>query len=146
MVAGVNETVDRPGRLLVGQRIWLHRGDGPALGMGSFRLLVLVDSTGSLSRAAAEMGMSYSKAWQSIRQSEEATGFPLLERKTGGKGGGGSMLSPQGRWLVAAFSALLDEASETLSRLAEKHLGGWPVEAGYADAPPAQLSTSRGGS
>jgi molybdate transport system regulatory protein len=100
--------------------------------MGAFRLLVLVDSTGSLSRAATEMGMAYSKAWQSIRQAEAAVGFQLIERRAGGRGGGGSSLSPKGRWLVAAFSALQDEATETIRLLGEKHLRDWPARAGEA--------------
>ena len=103
------------------------------MGMGTYRLLVLVESTGSLSRAAAEMGMAYSKAWQSVHQAEEAVGFPLLDRQTGGKGGGGSTLSPQGKWLVKAFGALLDESTETMRRLAETYLADCPEPSDLQD-------------
>jgi molybdate transport repressor ModE-like protein len=72
------------------------------------------------------MGMAYSKAWQSVRQAEAATGFPLLLRRTGGSDGGGSTLSPQGIWLVGAFSALLADAEAVIAQLGEKHLRDWP--------------------
>ncbi len=127
------------GRLQVGQRIWLHRGGQPAMGMGTFRLLLLVESTGSLSRAAAEMGMAYSKAWQSVRQAEEAVGFPLLDRQTGGRGGGGSTLSAQGKWLVGAFSALLDEAGQSIRQLGEKYLRDCP---GLESGGPARAQAA----
>jgi molybdate transport system regulatory protein len=113
----------------VGQRIWLHRGGRSAMGTGTFRLLVGVESTGSLSRAASGMGMAYSKAWQSVRQAEAALGFPLLHRQTGGKGGGGSTLSPQGKWLVGSFGALLEDATGMLRELGDKHLRDWPAPA-----------------
>jgi GTP 3',8-cyclase len=111
----------------VGQRIWLHRGGRPAVGMGILALLRGVVSTGSLHRAAGEMGMAYSKAWQSIRTAEETLGFPLLERQSGGRNGGGSTLAPGGEWLVGAFGALIDEASETMRSLGRKHLASIPA-------------------
>jgi molybdate transport system regulatory protein len=110
--------------IAVGYRIWLHRGGRPAVGMGTFELLGRVESTGSLSRAAADMGMAYSKAWQSVRRAEEMLGFALLDRQAGGRGGGGSTLSTDGKWLVGAFGELAREAAEAMGRLGEKHFGG----------------------
>jgi GTP 3',8-cyclase len=121
-----DQQVEAPG-IEVGQRIWLHRGGRPAVGMGVLALLRGVESTGSLHRAAAEMGMAYSKAWQSVRTAEETLGFSLLERQSGGRNGGGSTLSPGGEWLVGAFGALMEEASETMQRLGRKHLASMPA-------------------
>ena len=127
-----SETPGVATRIEVGQRIWLHREGRPAVGMGVYELLRGVESTGSLHRAATDMGMAYSKAWQSVRRAEETLGVALLERQAGGRHGGGSTLSPEGRWLVGAFGSLLTDASEAIARLGEKHLGSAPW---LADAP-----------
>lgn len=100
------------------------------MGMGTLELLVRVESTGSLHRAASDMGMAYSKAWQSVRRAEATLGFALLDRQTGGRGGGGSTVSPEGKWLIAAFGALIEEATETIRQLGDKHLGDWPGATG----------------
>ena len=69
-------------------------------GEGPFRLLCTVEKTGSLRAAAMEMEMAYSKASKLLKQAEVNLGFPLTIRSTGGKAGGGSVLTPEGkRWL-----------------------------------------------
>jgi molybdate transport system regulatory protein len=71
-------------------KIWLDC-DGKAFGDGPYQLLRLVDKTGSLRKAAAEMNMSYRKAWLMLNTMEERLGFALLDRKVGGVAGGGSV-------------------------------------------------------
>ena len=61
-------------------------GEGPA------RLLHGIEATGSLRAAALSMEMAYTKALTIIKNAENALGFPLLIRSTGGKPGGGSKL------------------------------------------------------
>ena len=69
-------------------------------GEGPLRLLRSVERTGSLRAAAIEMEMAYSKAIRLLKQAEGNLGFPLTQRSTGGKDGGGSVLTPEGkRWL-----------------------------------------------
>ena len=69
-------------------------------GEGPCRLLRCVEKTGSLWAAAMEMEMAYSKASKILKQAETNLGFPLTTRITGGKDGGGSVLTPEGkRWL-----------------------------------------------
>lgn len=69
-------------------------GEGPA------RLLRRIDETGSLRSAAMSMDMAYTKALKLMKQAEAALGFPLITRTTGGKAGGGSTLTAEGRrWL-----------------------------------------------
>ena len=69
-------------------------------GEGPLRLLRCVERTGSLRAAAIEMEMAYSKAIRLLKQAEANLGFPLTQRSTGGKDGGGSVLTPEGkRWL-----------------------------------------------
>lgn len=69
-------------------------GEGPA------RLLRGIEKTGSLRAAAESMGMAYTKALKLIKNAEETLGFPVTMRAIGGKSGGGSVLTPEGReWL-----------------------------------------------
>lgn len=127
------------GSIEVGQRIWLHRRGRPVMGMGTYELLVRVEATGSLHRAASDMGMAYSKAWQLARRAEANFGFALLTRQIGGRRGGGSTLSPEAKWLVGAFRALVDDADQMLEQLRVKHLGTWPQPPGDAVSVPAAL-------
>lgn len=88
-------------------------GDGP------LRLLRTVEKTGSLRAAALEMEMSYSKACKLVKQAEANLGFPLTTRSTGGKDGGGSVLTPEGkRWLsqYEAYRNACIKANQSLYR------------------------------
>lgn len=69
-------------------------------GEGPFRLLRSIEKNGSLRAAAMEMEMAYSKASKLIKQAEANLGFSLTTRSAGGKDGGGSILTPEGKnWL-----------------------------------------------
>ena len=69
-------------------------------GEGPLRLLCAVERTGSLRAAAMEMEMAYSKASKILKQAEINLGFQLTTRSTGGKDGGGSILTPEGKRLL----------------------------------------------
>lgn len=64
-------------------KIWLET-EGKAFGEGPLQLLRQVDKLGSLSMAAQELNMSYSKAWKLINLLESNLGFKLLQREIGG--------------------------------------------------------------
>lgn len=71
-------------------------------------LLSAVDESGSLNRAADRLGRSFAHAQRRVVALEEAFG-PLVERRRGGRGGGGSELTPTGRDLLARFERLRRE-------------------------------------
>ncbi|MGD0019353.1 MAG: LysR family transcriptional regulator [Candidatus Limnocylindrales bacterium] len=134
-----------PAGIRPAQRIWLHDQGMPVFGVGIRELLVRVEATGSLRHAASDMGMAYSKAWHIVRRAEEHLGFDLLERRIGGARGGGSGVSDEGRWLVGAFGAVLDEADKVLDELYEKHFGDWKGRSGdkRMDKAPQSMSSPR---
>ena len=66
-------------------------------GEGPCRLLHLIEETGSLRAAAISMGMAYTKALTIMKRAEKNLGFPLTARRIGGKGGGGSALTPEAK-------------------------------------------------
>jgi molybdate transport system regulatory protein len=123
--SGSPAKVTPPAGIHAAQRIWLHDQGMPIFGIGIRELLIRVESTGSLRHAASDMGLAYSKAWQIVRRAEKHLGFTLLERQTGGAHGGGSAVSEDGKWLVGAFGALLDEADTLLDELYAEHFGNW---------------------
>ena len=77
-------------------------------GEGPCRLLRCVEKTGSLRAAAMEMEMAYSKASKILKQAEQTLGFPLTTRSTGGKNGGGSVLTEEGKRLVRQYETYRD--------------------------------------
>ena len=80
--------------------IFFDENNEKFFGEGPYRLLCTIEETGSLRSAAASMGLAYTKALRMIRNAEKALGFPLTWRSTGGKSGGGSTLTPEGKeWL-----------------------------------------------
>ena len=88
-------------------------------GEGPCRLLRSVEKTGSLRAAAMDMEMAYSKASKILKQAEENLGFPLTARCTGGKDGGGSVLTPEGMRFLQQYEAYRDaciKANQALYR------------------------------
>ena len=77
-------------------------------GEGPCRLLRCVEKTGSLRAAGMEMEMAYSKACRILKQAETTLGFPLTSRSTGGKDGGGSILTSEGKQLLRQYEAYRD--------------------------------------
>ena len=77
-------------------------------GEGPLRLLRCVERTGSLRAAAMEMEMAYSKASKLLKQAEHNLGFPLTTRSAGGKDGGGSRLTPEGKQWLQQYEAYRD--------------------------------------
>jgi len=84
--------------------------NGSALGPGKVRLLELVAETGSIRKAAAGMKMSYRRAWLLLKALDEAFDEPLVATATGGKAGGGALLTPLG-WRVVKEYRSLEKAS-----------------------------------
>lgn len=108
------------GEIKLAYRIWLDKG-GKAFGEGPLRLLKLVETKGSLNKAAIEMKMSYRKAWTVVSSIEERLGFPLLERHIGGSEGGGSTLTPQGADFIKKYEAFRADAKKDLEAVYRKY-------------------------
>ena len=105
--------MDRDLRVVLSARVFSEQR---CFGPGVSQLLKRVDELHSLRAAAMSLSMAYSKAWTIIKNSEKALGFSLLDSTTGGKGGGGAALTPEGARLLRAYdtfcSRLHDAADE----------------------------------
>ena len=101
-------------------RLWLATTDRPFLGHGRIELLRQIDRTGSISKAAKAMKMSYKAAWDAVDAMNNLAERPLVERVTGGKGGGGTRLTPYGKEVVETFRVLEEEHARFLDNLSHR--------------------------
>ncbi|MBV4412323.1 molybdenum-dependent transcriptional regulator [Enterobacteriaceae bacterium YMB-R22] len=69
-------------------------------------LLKQIDHTGSISQGAKLAGISYKSAWDAIYEMNQLTDQTLVERATGGKGGGGAHLTAYGHRLIQLYELL----------------------------------------
>jgi molybdate transport system regulatory protein len=60
-------------------------------------LLQAVAETGSINKAAKSIGLSYKATWERIETINNLSPTPLISRKTGGSGGGGTVLTKDGQ-------------------------------------------------
>ena len=95
-----------------------------AFGPGLAQLFEGIEAYGSLRRSAAEMGMSYNKAWNIVKNSEALLGRPPVTRRVGGAKGGGAALTDAGRDLLARYRAFEKAGKQALARLAEQYFEG----------------------
>lgn len=100
-------------------RFWLTRNGKNFLGRGRIELLRHIDATGSIAKAARIMKMSYKSAWDAVDAMNKNAAAPLVERVSGGKGGGGSRLTDEARRLMEIFLQIEAEHAEFLSRTSE---------------------------
>jgi molybdate transport system regulatory protein len=80
--------------------------DEGRLGPGKVALLERIAREGSISAAGRSMSMSYKRAWELVSEINESFNEPLVEAQTGGKSGGGAVLTPRGRELVRHYRAI----------------------------------------
>jgi len=105
-------------------RIWIESENNVILGEGRVQLLKAINETGSLSKAARLLDISYKKAWGLINSVNNAAKKPVTINSVGGKGGGGTELTNYGKTLINMFDEVnkncwifLDEQLEKFNNL-----------------------------
>ena len=96
----------------VSKIVFLDENNEKFFGEGPARLLHAIEEKGSLRAASASMNMAYTKAFKLMKHAEAALGFPLIRRTTGGRDGGGSTLTPEGKRWLAQYEAYRDACME----------------------------------
>lgn len=69
-------------------------------------LLKQIAQTGSISQGAKNAGISYKSAWDAINEMNQLSEHSLVDRATGGKGGGGAVLTRYGQRLIQLYDLL----------------------------------------
>lgn len=88
-------------------------------GHGRIALLRAIVEHGTLTRAAQAVGMSYKAAWDAINAMNALAGQALVERVTGGRGGGSSQLTPHGLRLLQRYEQI-DAVHQRFLQLLER--------------------------
>lgn len=102
-------------------------------------LLRQVRHTGSISQGAKLAGISYKSAWDAINEMNQLADESLVDRSTGGKGGGGAVLTPYGERLIQLYELLAQIQQKAFDVLKEDSL---PLDSLLAAISRFSLQTS----
>jgi molybdate transport system regulatory protein len=121
MAASIRHLLKEGSQYEVKGTLWIECEKERFFGPGRVELLQRIDASGSIRQAAADMGMSYKKAWEMISAVNTQAVRPLVVAKVGGEKGGGSVITDEARELIAyhtqlreRFLAFLEKETEAL--------------------------------
>ena len=77
-----------------------------AIGPGKASLLEAIKLKGSISAAAASMGMSYKRAWDLVNVMNNSFNSPLVSTLVGGNKGGGAQVTDFGSQVLTQYRAV----------------------------------------
>jgi molybdate transport system regulatory protein len=86
------------------------------IGPGKIQLLENIRACGSISAAGRAMDMSYKRAWDLVDEINRICRQAAVERQTGGKNGGGAVLTPFGVSLVARYRKIERDAANAVRK------------------------------
>ncbi len=82
-------------------------------------LLYAIEEHGSISKAAKAVPMSYKSAWEAVDVMNNLSEQAIVQREIGGKGGGGTTITPYGLKLLETYRVLKEEHTRFLERLSQ---------------------------
>jgi molybdate transport system regulatory protein len=98
-------------------RFWIYSNNEKLLGKGRIELLQNIKQLGSISNAAKEMKMSYRQAWQMVEEMNNRAKHPLVEKKIGGKKGGGATITYFGEIEIENYLSIHKEIGALLLKM-----------------------------
>ena len=93
--------------------LWFNRAEQKFLGGDRINLLDKIDEYGSV-------GISYKTAWDIVNMINNLADKPLVDRMAGGKGGGGTSLTAEGKKVITQFKTIQEEHRKFLDNLADR--------------------------
>ena len=87
-----------------------------AMGPGKADLLRAIETTGSISAAARELGMSYRRAWLLVDTMNQCFRSPLVETLTGGQHGGGARVTELGQDVLRRYLEMEAKAADSVEK------------------------------
>src|SRR5664279_2361511 len=100
--------------------VWLNRDHHKFLGGDRIKLLEKIDELGSITQAAKAVGISYKTAWEVVNLVNNLAEKPLVDRLAGGKGGGGTTLTQEGKKVIKQFLVIQEEHRKFLNNLTDR--------------------------
>jgi len=113
-------SIDQP--LLEGE-IRLLSGLGERL----FTLLAAIQTSGSINKAAKEVGLTYKGAWEMIERANNLSPKLLVSTAVGGHTGGGTRLTPTGKAMLELFLPIQKEHLQFLEQINQRLLNNQEV-------------------
>ncbi len=110
----------------ISSNLTLELFDQPFLLEKRIELLMAIKKTGSINKAAKEVPMSYKSAWETIEAMNNLSINPIVQKETGGSGGGGTKLTEYGENLLKTYHLLKEEQKkfvENLNRIVDINNG-----------------------
>lgn len=103
--------------------IWIEDSKSQvAYGLGRQQILEAIRDCGSITAAAAQLGMSYRGLWARLRHSERRLNLSLVESHPGRGAHRGTTLTPAAVELMNAFAKLTAEVRSASDRAFEHHV------------------------
>lgn len=100
--------------------LWFNRAEHKFLGEDRITILEKIDELGSITKAAKAVDISYKTAWEIINTINNLAEKPLVARLTGGKGGGGTSLTAEGKKVIEQFKTIQEEHRKFLDNLGHR--------------------------
>jgi molybdate transport system regulatory protein len=97
-------------------RFRVHFDADTTLGPGKIDLLEQIANTGSLSKAARAMDMSYRRGWVLLHSLNTSYDEPAALTAKGGRNGGGATLTPFGRELIRVYRSFDAQLQQQAAR------------------------------
>ena len=100
--------------------IWFQKAHNKFLGGDRIALLEKIHELGSINSAAKAVGISYKTAWHLVNMVNNLSEKPLVDRIAGGKNGGGTVLTKEGKNVIEQFRVVQEEHRRFLENLEER--------------------------
>ena len=100
--------------------IWFQKAQNKFLGGDRIALLEKINELGSINSAAKAVGISYKTAWHLVNMVNNLSETPLVDRVAGGKNGGGTVLTKEGKKVIEQFRVVQEEHRRFLDNLEER--------------------------
>ena len=84
-------------------KVWVDLRGRPALTEAGADLLEQIEACGSLSEAARRLRFAYRRAWLLVSAMNSVWPEPLVTTATGGKQGGGTVVTAYGKHVLATY-------------------------------------------
>jgi len=119
--------------------LWMSNTQNGYFGKGRIELLKKISQRGSISKAAKDMHMSYKAAWAAVEEMNRLSDRPIVKRATGGKGGGGTVLTERGEEIIEIFGQI-EKAQAGFFAMIEKYADDLEVLRAFTSHTPVRTS------
>ena len=123
MAKKINHLLKTKSNYAVAGTMWIEYEGERCFGPGRMELLQWIEKTGSINKAAKEMGMSYKKAWNMVNDLNSQWNQPMVITQSGGESGGGSILTEAAIALMDYHTAMRQRFMKFLAEEKQKLSG-----------------------